>query len=327
MLSSSCVAFFDNQSKAELDEKLAAEGVDTRIVCLIYKDLLWEPKREKIKNTKRFVLMFAPITRTYSHDFTDFDRTNKPELSPYIRNNLKMPSSVEENVARLEKWQTEQLDGESFDFDYHLMWDHYMDPGYMECSRILHTDMANLCQIGLGGMVSCQTQRAAFPTGLPMYSMARARWDKESSFDSVCDEYFTAAFGNDGEKVKKYLSTLSTLFDPVYLRAEKPKDPDGVKSRCAEAKRVINEFVSSFGPAYDSENPSVRMLAYHADVCLTYADLLTAYLGGGNEDERAEAKNAMYGALHRVEPAVHAVFDVFNFKTSFFSRYFKRHGL
>ena len=311
----------------ELDEKLSREGLDTRIVCLIYMDLLWEPQREKINNPDRFVLMFAPITRTYSHAFADFDRKKKPELAPYIRNKLEMPSSVEENIARLQKWQTEQLSGDSFDFDYHLMWDHYTDPGYMECSRILHTDMANLCKIGLGGMVSCQTQRAAFPTGLPMYSMARALWNKESSFGDICDEYFSAAFGNDGERVMNYLATLSTLFDPVYIRGEKPKDPDGVKSRCAEAKRVINEFKASFVPAYDSENPSVRMLAYHADVCISYADLLIAYLGGGSEEERTTAKDALYDTIHRVEPHVHAVFDVYNFKSSVFRRYMKRHGL
>lgn len=310
----------------ELDEKLTAAGLDTRIVCLIYKDLLWEPKREKIKNPRRFVLMFAPITRTYSHAFADFDRTKKPELSPYVRNKLIMPSSVEENIARLQKWQAEQLDGDSFDFDYHLMWDSYIDPGAMECARILHTDMANLYRIGLGGMVSCQTQRAAFPTGLPMYSMARALWDKESSFNSVCDEYFSAAFGNDGEKVMNYLSTLSTLFDPVYLRGEKPKDPEGVKAHCAEAKQVINTFKQSFAPSYDSVNPSIRLLAYHADVCLSYADMLTAYLGGGNEEERADAKERLYDVIHSIEPYVHAAFDLDNFKDCLFKRYLKRHG-
>ena len=196
----------------------------------------------------------------------------------------------------------------------------------MECARILHTDMANLCQIGLGGMVSCQTQRAAFPTGLPMYSMARALWNKESSFDSVCDEYFSAAFGDDGEMVMDYLSTLSTLFDPVYLRGEKPKDPDGVKTRCAEAKKVIKAFRESFAPTYDSDNPSVRLLAYHADVCLSYADLLTAYLGGGSDEDRAEAKEKLYDVIHSVEPYVHAAFDLDNYKSSLFKRYLKRHG-
>ena len=122
-----------------------------------------------------------------------------------------MPKTVAENAACLSRWQKEQLSGDSFDFDYHLMWDHYLDPGYYECARILHKDMANLYKIGLGGMVSCQVQRAAFPTGLPMYAMAKALWDRESTFEDICEEYFKAAFGEDGKAVEEYLSTLSVL--------------------------------------------------------------------------------------------------------------------
>ena len=60
--------------------------------------------------------------------------------------------------------------------------------------------------------------------------------------------------------------------------------------------------------------------------CLSHADLLIAYLGGGSEDERSAAKDALYNTLHRVEPNVHAVFDVYNYKSSIFRRYMKRHG-
>jgi hypothetical protein len=36
---------------------------------LVYVDLLWEPLQENIRNPERFILMFAPITRTYSQAF------------------------------------------------------------------------------------------------------------------------------------------------------------------------------------------------------------------------------------------------------------------
>ena len=44
-------------------------------------------------------------------------------------------------------------------------------------------------------------------------------------------------------------------------------------------------------------------------------------------EERSVAKDALYNTIHRVEPHVHAVFDVYNFKSSVFRRYMKRHGL
>ena len=49
-----------------LDEKLSLAGIDTKIVFLIYVDLLFAPEKEKIKNPDRFTLMFAPINRWYS---------------------------------------------------------------------------------------------------------------------------------------------------------------------------------------------------------------------------------------------------------------------
>ena len=309
----------------ELDAKLSAQSITTRIVALIYVDLLWEPQREQIQNPDRFVLMFAPITRTYSHAFADFD-TNEPiTLTPYVRNQLKMPASVAENVARLKKWQQQQLPGDSFDFDYHLMWDHCIDPGYMTCARILHTDMVNLQRIGLGGMISCQTQRAAFPTGLPMYAMACALWDRSSEFDSVCEEYFTAAYGEYAKQVQAYLQRLSDLFDPVYVRKEKPLNADEIRQSCQSAKREIQRFSADFSLDVQSSHIPWQRLAYHADLCLLYADVLIAFLGGGDEAQRHAAQTALIDALYRAEPYVHPALDVPNFIYSIFNRYLRRH--
>ena len=296
----------------ELDEKLTAAGVDTKIVCLIYLDLLWEPEVEKIKNQDRFVLMFAPITRTYTNAFSDFDRSEKVELSSYVRNKLTMPTSVAENVARLNKWQTEQLQGDSFDFDYHLMWDHYTDPGYYECSRILHKDMTGLDVIGLNGMVSCQTNRAAFPTGLPMYAMAKGLWDKASQFTDITAEYFTAAFGEDAAIVEEYLKTLSRLFCPPYLRGEKPVSAEEMVAQVYEAKRVIDIFETQHIKEKAEISADWKHLMYHAEICRKYADVIIAYI---SKDEKGmeETKTALCEYNKLTEPELHEYFDIGTF--------------
>ncbi len=305
----------------ELDEKLTAAGITTKVVCLIYVDLLWAPEKEQIANPDRFVLMFAPITRTYSSAFTDADLSIPVALSPYIRNRLKMPTSPAENVARLQEWQ-KQLNGDSFDFDYHLMWDHHLDPGYYECARILHKDMANLDKIGLDGMVSCQLQRAAFPTGLPMYAMAAALWDKNAAFNDVSAEYFTAAFGEDGPAVEAYMATLSRLFDPVYLRGEKQDDPEGMTASWQEAKAVITAFRQQYLSARGNVNPSWRLLFHHADIALLYADALIAYKGTNvTEQGKAQARAALLQGLRQALPYVHQVFDTNQFGNDVFFRY------
>jgi hypothetical protein len=49
----------------ELDEALGHVGYPGKVVFLAYADLLWPPEVEQIHNPERFILMFAPITRSY----------------------------------------------------------------------------------------------------------------------------------------------------------------------------------------------------------------------------------------------------------------------
>ncbi|MDO8586894.1 MAG: DUF4838 domain-containing protein [Armatimonadota bacterium] len=223
----------------ELDELMTAKGLKTRIVFLIYVDLLWPPEKERIQNPDRFILMFAPITRTYATSFSPSGEL--PPLPPYERNKLEFPSTVEANVAFLKAWQ-EGFAGDSFDFDYHLIWDHYLDGGYMRISRILSEDMKNLKSIGLNGLVSCQVQRAFFPTGLPMTVMGKTLWDRSIDYEQLAADYYAAAYGPDWRAVMEYLTKLTELFDYPYLRGEKPKvNPESAES-FGRAAKTMDEF-------------------------------------------------------------------------------------
>ena len=267
--------------------------------------------------------MFAPITRTYTSALADADLSIPVVLAPYERNRLTMPKSVAENIARLQRWQKEQLNGDSFDFDYHLMWDHFTDPGYYECARILHRDMTNLDKFGLNGMVSCQLQRAAFPTGLPMYAMAKALWNKHAQFEEITSEYFTAAFGEEAEAVEQYLSTLSVLFDPPYLRNEKPRNPKQIDQNCAEARQVIHAFQDKYLQKLSNTAPSWKYLQYHANLCLKYVDSMEAFLGSApDEAAQKKAKEAQLLYSREIEQYVHEVCDEYFHKT-IFGRYLK----
>ncbi len=308
----------------QLDEKLTAAGLKTRVVFLVYLDLLWEPEKFKLNNPDRFVLMFAPITRSYYKAFTDYDASKKIDLAPYVRNKLKMPTSVAENVMRLARWQDWQPTNSSFDFDYHMMWAHYADPGYYNIARVLHEDMATLYKIGLDGMVSCQVQRAAFPTGLPLYAMAAALWDKTSSFDAVSDEYFTAAYGEDGPAVESYLSAISRLLslDGVRVGSEDAAKCEEFVARWQEAVDTVETFRRDHLQTKGDTTPLWKPLTYHADMLLKYVDLLLASFGPDRNDQAKEdAKKALSDLSYEVEPYVHTMFDGFTFQT-LISRYF-----
>ena len=298
-----------------VDEMLSKEGVMTKIVFLIYVDLLWEPQKERLANPERFVLMFAPITRTYTNSFVDSknDGGEPGELAPYVRNKLTMPSKVGENIARLSKWQ-EQFGGDSFDFDYHLMWDHNYDLGGYHTARILFEDMKNLEKMQLNGMVSCQLQRAFFPTGLSMHAMGAALWDKTKSFEEVAAGYYADVFGEHGEKMHRYFKTLTELCDTSYLRGEKPVVNEEVAKKFAQIPKTVNEMLPFVLCALEGEREPCRKkmweaLAVHGQLCLYMAEIYGG-LAAGNTEKLDERWDNVKDYLYRMEPLVHEMLDV-----------------
>lgn len=296
----------------ELDEQLKKYCMNTKIVFLIYFDLMWTPQVENIKNPDRFILMFAPITRTYSRSF---DSAEKVEGLPYVRNKLELSSSVADNLAHLKGWQ-KVFKGDSFDFDYHLMWDHYNDPGYISICRILNQDIKLLKKIGLNGFVSCQVQRVFFPTGLPMYVMGRTLWNYGLEFDSIAKEYFEGAFGMDGELCRQYLTKISRYFDPQYLRNEKPRISEESVKSFAEIPVVI----AGFRPVIDRNKKSSievhqkswEYMDYHAEICLLLAQALEAK-ASGDDPMAKSARDNLKKYVQKNEDLLQPVLDVFEY--------------
>ncbi|MGI6459570.1 MAG: DUF4838 domain-containing protein [Candidatus Hydrogenedentales bacterium] len=297
----------------ELDQRLTEAGLATRIVFLIYVDLLWPPLEQRIKNSDRFVLMFAPIVRTYSETFEAGGPL--PELPPFERNRLAFPKSVEANVAFLKAWQA-IFDGDSFDFDYHLMWDHSNDPGHMQIARTISADMKGLAKIGLNGYVSCQIQRIFLPTGLAMTVMGRTLWDAKADFDAVADDYFRSAFGPDGPACRDYLERLSELFDPVYIRGEKEWMDAGQAQRFARAPDMIQGFMLTVAANLESDaschRASWRYLKHHAELVQGLARAFHAKALGMDEAAQKAWEATKQFAWDK-EPDLHPVLDTWLF--------------
>lgn len=310
----------------ELDERLTAAGLPTRIVFLLYFDLLWPPVVERLHNPGRFLLMFAPITRTYSAAYAVTAGADPGALPPFAYNRLTFPRSVDENVAFLRAWQA-LFRGDSFDYDYHLMWDHYRDPGGIASARVLHQDVRGLADLGLAGLISCQVQRAFFPSGLSMAVMARTLWDRSLDFATLADDYFRAAFGAEGPACLAYLETISQLFDPPYLRDEKPRHDPAVAATFARLPGVVAEFRPTIARNLAAPDPcharSWHYLAQHADLCALLAEALRLRATG--DDEAAlVAWAATQRFVRESEVDLHPVLDAYEFQ-SVLGRLFHSH--
>lgn len=297
-----------------IDEKLEKEGINTRIVFLIYLELLWAPQKEKIKNLDRFILMFAPISRTFSKSYAQIEEDNLT-LPEYKRNKVVLPSRINENIAFLRTWQlSNKVD--SFDFDYHLGRAHYGDVGYYEISRIISEDMKYLDKLGLNGCLSCQEQRAFMPTSLPNYIMGLTLWDKDSDFETEAKAFFNSAFGIDGEKVLNYLKTLSEIFDTDYwFGIKKWENPE-----VANAMSGVEDFVKQFIPIIKANigkhnpclNKSWKYLEWHSKFAVLFSRVLESKAKGVSSEDNNEWIN-LKTFLHVTEDEVQEAFDVFRF--------------
>lgn len=300
----------------ELDAALTEKGLGIRIAFLLYQELLWAPLKERFRHSERFVMMFAPITRSYRHTFAE--ASVLPKMAPLTRNRIVFPLTVEENVAFLKQWQ-ESFVGEAFDFDYHFMWAHQRDPGQTTIAKILHEDIRHLRRLGLDGYFSCQVQRAFFPNGLGLTVMGMTLWDETTDYERLIEEYFISAYGPDGLNCRNYLTILSERYEQIGLErwAERDrKDPTALKAAFAE----IRELLVRFGPVIEKNlsaeqachSVSWRYLSKHREIWLEMTRILQLFYEQ-KLDEARENWAAFKLKLWEMEDEVQPVLDVHNF--------------
>ena len=272
----------------ELDEKLTKANLDTRIVFLIYSELLWAPRETRFNNPERFLLMFAPISRSYS---VPFETDKRGEMKEYSTNKNEMPVSVPENLEYLFEWQ-KLFGGDSFDFDYHFMWDHYYDFSYIGESEILHKDICNLKNINLNGLINCQLQRVFLPTGLGMHTTAQTLWDTSINFDDIVNEVLSKEYGKDYEKVKNYLWNLHKHGCAKAVRGEENLTTKENKEKLLKAISIIDDFRPTveegiLSAESDIQKKSWQGLIYHGKL---YQAMLK-YYHSLETDKEEEALN------------------------------------
>jgi len=297
----------------QIDRKLREEKLDTKIVFLLYYDLLWAPQTEQFENPDRFVLMFAPASRDYGKNYGDFLQFDGV-IPPFRRNKLEMPRNLAENIAHLKNWQA-LFDGDSFAYEYHLMWSHCGDLGYEKCAQNLYGDIRDLEKIGLNGFISVQSTKTFFPTALPFYVMAKTLWNTDSDYEALRVDYYSHAFGKDWEMVHKYLNTLSqliTLYDqPPFGDNTAPYGPF-----CTDYAR-LEETCKGFEPVLagniartDETASDWALLPLYA----RYISLLTEVIKLREERKDEQAKQAFIrfrDFLREQEATLEWVYDAF----------------
>lgn len=288
----------------EIDRRLTAEGLETRIVFLLYQELLWPPVRARLNHPERFILMFAPISRTFETSYQVEEEL--PPIPTYVRNQVALPTELPENLAFLRGWQ-QIFQGDSFVYDYPLGRAHYGDLGYVHIAQVINEDIKKLRLLGLDGYISCQELRAGLPNFLPNYVMGYTLWDEAADVGKLVNEYFQAAYGPDWEKVRDYLSRLSQLSSCDYLNGKGARTSPDIARRMAELQRVCRDFAPVLQKNKDGLWP---VLAYHHSYALALARSLEL-LAQGNRRESGAAWQSLRDLVCKNELEFQSFLDVY----------------
>lgn len=300
----------------DVDARLTRKKLDTRLVFLIYVDLLWPPEKEQLHNPARFVLMFAPITRSFAESFAEAPEFDG-KLSAYRRNKLEFPRDVSANIAFLRKWQN-VFDGDGFDFDYHLLWASFYDLSQINLARVLHHDIQFLDNLGLKGLNSCQVQRLSFPHNLLLKILARTLWNRKLDFDTIKRETFREAFGaTDGQQAEEFCTRVSerwtSFFNPVFVpETDRARINAGLEN-LPLIRRDAEEFSAVTARNTEHPEPAIRRSWHYLESWrLLLLDHLLPFFNAYLQSDQPAARqhiDALRDELQKQEADLHPALD------------------
>ena len=279
----------------EIDAALTEAGLSTKIVFLLYQELLYAPLKSRLLHPERFCLMFAPISRTFEKPYP---RAFTPvPITPYVRNAMKLPETVEENLSHLAAWQ-KIFSGDSFFYDYPLGRAHYGDFGYMKIARVIYDDIHALKVYGANGYMSCQELRAMTPTGFPNYVMGQALLDETIPYETLKKTYFSAMFGPQWARAADFLEQLSSCSDTDYFNNHGPRYQPALGEGFRKIEALAREFREEI-PALQATRwkKNWEYLDFHCQYCILLSGAL-AELCQGHQAE-ADRRFASFCALIR----------------------------
>lgn len=324
----------------EIDEALTKEGIEARFVFIMYVYTHRPPKKTRINNPDRFLLLYAMgINYGKGYKVEEFSG----EIPPYNPSLATLPDQALGAKWR-EDWKKISGAKLSVTYEYRFYTDHFSDPGYMKIASETFRDMPLLKTVGFDGCMSDQTIRNFMPTGLPMCIMGEKLFDTKLDFESYVNDYFNAAFGIDGDKCRDYLETLTKLFNPELIRRDIPKnvhldevgfmgDEKANKSfykndEAAAEFAKIPSIIEAFLPTIEKNRrlsdvchvKSWDYLKYHAHICTELSKCLLC-CAKGDIDSGKKIYNELYDwiSIHELEFA--PVFDQFLFN-KYYSRKF-----
>ena len=296
----------------KIDEMLSARKIKTRIAFLAYCELLWAPVKYKIENEDRFILMFAPITRPFSQNISDeAENSLYVKTEAFVLNKSAFPGDLTRNLAFLRDWK-KVFKGDSFIFDYPLMWEINKDISTLRLPEIIKKDVAGFEKLGLNGEISCQLQRAFFPHGYSQTVLGLELCGEKTDSDFK-KRFFGGVYGDLSEKSLVFFEQTAKNLPVDYFRYDIPEVCFSVSESAKAESLLVAEFSAEIAEELkkakkSEEKSNLEILA----VWLKYVGMLSEAIGQKARGEDCEEKNReVLDYLKSNELALQPYYDVF----------------
>ena len=278
----------------KLDAILTERGNPAKIVFIMYVDTMWPPRVEKFNNPSRFIVTTA-TTRGKGDKYSD--KRSEAGIPEWTRNQFNIPKGFDTTLSFVDAWKA-IFDGPKFIYEYYMYTAHFADPGYMQFSRNIAEDMKGLHLTGFEGVMSDQTQRSFFPTGLPMSIIGEFQFDDSYDTEKFIDKFMKDSFGDDYLAAKEYLEAVSNIFDLDSLTLNttvvsqdtgandvnfKKAGIIGNRER-GEVIATIPKIVEKYLPIFENNakledkchRESYKLLVYHCEYCKRISEIYYA---------------------------------------------------
>ena len=279
----------------ELDTALSARGLSTRIVFISYMDTAWPPLVERIQNPKRFSLLSAPISRSYTQsvpaDISDATYT------PYVRNNLTMFPTVAPYIKCAKDWQN-VCHVPAMLYEYHFWLAQYLDLGVLDFARVVYDDIQNYHKHGFNGLINDCSQRSYWPNGFAFSIYGQVQFDTSLKFEDLVEDYFSHTYGEDWRKVVELLGRIGKCIDTHYLNGERSAKGEigkhynpAVADELREMPKVAQEYKELLenhrAMPYRAQTVAFKLLRYYVEYCERVAKCLVPKCFGAGAEAMA----------------------------------------
>ena len=301
----------------ELDEEMTARNLPSRISFGVYSDVAYEPLHGRIKNPSRFVMDFAPITRSYTYSAPIRPRVEK--LTPYVRNVSGRLGTLEESLHRFDLWR-ERAGCDTYVYEYHFWKHQFYAPGVLSFAKRIREDILAYRDNDFMGIVEDASQRCYFPNAFSLYVYGAVLFDNSLTVEELMEDYFSHAYGDQWQTVVEYLKEIDRLMPQTYLENlhTAPVPTNFYKPEMEAQLLSVEEAVKKYAAFFDEhknmphrvQTVAMRLMRHHVDFCVGYAKFM-AIKCLGKDAQAKEAQEAFLREFGKRELGMEHYYDHF----------------